>query len=172
MAVIVKSMGLDKCLIVRHSGREPSSAWTLATLLEAILGAVYLDSGNDPETVRRIMHRIGLSYAEYQRTHETASKAIRSAEKVQRRKAEGRPRVLRPQRQQKVQKVQKAHPSQKLHLTRSEFKIKGLATFGRGLASSTSTSDRPRISALAGVNAKGSTQKGFLRRIWEAIFGA
>lgn len=62
LACRVLKLGLHKC-VQSHGGIHSLSTWKLATIFEAIIGAVYLDSGNNLEVVRRVVRRVGIDYA-------------------------------------------------------------------------------------------------------------
>lgn len=61
-AAVGRALKLDECL--NHHPRNPTalSEGVMATLLEAILGAVYLDSSHNLEQLQEVMHFMGLDY--------------------------------------------------------------------------------------------------------------
>lgn len=63
-AAVGREMGLYACLSMNPRNPVPDSKEIMAAVVEAILGAAYLDS-NDVGQVRKVMHRMGISYAEY-----------------------------------------------------------------------------------------------------------
>ncbi|KAJ4301839.1 hypothetical protein N0V90_003935 [Kalmusia sp. IMI 367209] len=59
MARIGKEIGLDEIILIVHEMPKPSSD-QIAEAFEAIIGAVYLDSGYDLEAVTRVLEKLGL----------------------------------------------------------------------------------------------------------------
>jgi ribonuclease-3 len=61
LAIVARDAGIDQHVILNpgHIGRVSDK--TLATTIEAILGAVYLDTAKDTEAVKRTMTLLGLT---------------------------------------------------------------------------------------------------------------
>jgi ribonuclease-3 len=61
LTIVVRDAGIDQHVILHpgHIGRVSDK--TLATTIEAFLGAVYLDTAKDIEAVKRTMNLLGLT---------------------------------------------------------------------------------------------------------------
>lgn len=59
---IGKASGLQQCCIARGGGPDEPSGYQLATTVEAVIAAVYLDSDCQIRTVEEVMNRLGLKY--------------------------------------------------------------------------------------------------------------
>ena len=60
LATVGFNIGLDQHVVVNQGQRGTVSRKTMATTVEAVIGAIYLDSGRDIETVKDAMVCIGL----------------------------------------------------------------------------------------------------------------
>jgi len=63
LSAIGNRLGLYPCLNSNPRSPTPNSVIVMATTVEAILGGVYLDSGEDLNEVRSVMAHLGLTYA-------------------------------------------------------------------------------------------------------------
>lgn len=61
-------IGLFRYLNQHSRSYIPSSTLIVATAVQAVIAAVYIDSGKDIEKVRQVMHHLGLSYDAYLRS--------------------------------------------------------------------------------------------------------
>ncbi|RMY72591.1 hypothetical protein D0863_04427 [Hortaea werneckii] len=63
LAAAARLHGIEVCVLTNPGHRGPVSQATLATTVEAIIGAVYLDSEKDLDAVRTLLDALGLSIA-------------------------------------------------------------------------------------------------------------
>jgi ribonuclease-3 len=61
LAITARDVGIDQHVLLHPGHIGKVSDKTLATTIEAILGAVYLDTAKDTEAVKRTMDLLGLS---------------------------------------------------------------------------------------------------------------
>ncbi|RMZ09610.1 hypothetical protein D0860_04154 [Hortaea werneckii] len=61
LAAAARLHGIEACVFTHPGHRGPVSQATLSTTVEAIIGAVYLDSENDLNAVRAFMKALGLT---------------------------------------------------------------------------------------------------------------
>jgi ribonuclease-3 len=61
LATIARNAGIDQHVILHPGHVGKVSDKTLATTVEALLGAIYLDTAKDMEAVSRAMFRLRLS---------------------------------------------------------------------------------------------------------------
>lgn len=61
LAAVAREIGLDRCLIPHpgHFGRLSDA--TLATSLEAVIGAIYLDCGGSISLIESVMRKININ---------------------------------------------------------------------------------------------------------------
>ncbi|RMY74934.1 hypothetical protein D0864_09920 [Hortaea werneckii] len=63
LAAAARLHGIEVCVLTNPGHRGPVSQATLSTTVEAIIGAVYLDSEKDLDAVRTLLDALGLSIA-------------------------------------------------------------------------------------------------------------
>ncbi|KAI7334505.1 hypothetical protein KC315_g3722 [Hortaea werneckii] len=61
LAAAARLHGIDACVLTNPGHRGPVSQATLSTTVEAIIGAVYLDSEKDLDAVHTFMEALGLT---------------------------------------------------------------------------------------------------------------
>jgi hypothetical protein len=85
-----RAIGIHKNLLLHHERREPPSDDQVAETFEAILGAVYLDSGKSLEAVKKVITQAGLDNHELLKVNTQSQivkkrqvfEAIRNAERI------------------------------------------------------------------------------------------
>lgn len=71
-ADVGRQLGLFACLNLNPNNRVDASKEIMAAVVEAIFGAVYLDSNESVDDVRKVMNRMGITYAKHLGTRRPA----------------------------------------------------------------------------------------------------
>ena len=60
LSVLGRGLGLQTCIQNSVTNSQEISPYMMGTAVEAVVGAVYMDSGKDLEVVRSLLERIGV----------------------------------------------------------------------------------------------------------------